>query len=768
MPGQVVAEGVVVVDADGRDIPRKIASDVESNAGAATSAGEGIGRRIFGGIVAGYAAIGGTQAIFGFVSSAVTNASNLNETLSASTVIFGEQMGAMDSWASNAARTTGLSRQAALEASLGFGDMFRQLGFTGEAAAGMSREVVQAAADLGSFRNLDTADVTERISAAFRGEYDSLQAVIPNISAARVESEALARTGKTVASELTAQEKAAAVLAIVQTDGARAMGDFARTSDGAANMSKIVRAQLEEQSAAMGQRLLPAWTGFLSFVSTTAIPGLAFLSTGLGGVYDILARGDFTGAANTFGWAEDSAAVDMLFNIREGLIAIGEATAPVFGALFDAIAPLWPALSDLAGLLATAAAETGVSTWGIFLDVVSALTPIIGGLAIAVSGIVSWLGENQWLVNAVVIGITAWTVAQWALNAALTANPIGIIIVAIGALVGGIVWLATQTTFFQDVWNGAMTVIGTVATWLWENVLSPVFTAIGAVFTWLYDNIIMPIVTGIMIYIGLWAAVITWLWESVISPVFNWIGEQAQLVGLGFSILWSTYVQPAINAIGAVISWVWQSVISPVFNFIGSAAQGVGSVFAWLWNNAIMPAVNGIGSALQWVWGSIISPVFNAITGAVNWVGNSVRDVFGGIGSFIGSAFQSALNVVRGPINGIIGLVNSAIRGLNGLSVTIPDWVPIVGGQRWGLSIPTIPMLATGGMLTAGGSVMVGERGPEILNLPRGASVVPLDRAPAATAAGEKHFHLHQTIQSTDPIVGARQSAREAARFLGV
>ena len=45
----------------------------------------------------------------------------------------------------------------------------------------------------------------------------------------------MAATGKTVASELTAAEKATAVMAIVTADGARAMGDFSRTSDGAAN-----------------------------------------------------------------------------------------------------------------------------------------------------------------------------------------------------------------------------------------------------------------------------------------------------------------------------------------------------------------------------------------------------------------------------------------------------------------------------------------------------------------------------------------------------
>ncbi|WP_439116388.1 phage tail protein, partial [Parasutterella excrementihominis] len=564
---------------------------------------------------------------------AISGASDLNETLSKSQTIFGANAGAIESWASGAAQAAGLSKAAALEAAAGFGNMFTQIGFGAEEAARLSQSTVQMAADLGSFNNVPTADVANRISAAFRGEYDSLQTLIPNINAARVEQEAMAATGKTNARELTAQEKAAAVLAIVNKDGAAAMGDFAKTADGAANTQKTLTASLEDQQSKLGQTLMPLWQDFLGFLTDTAVPAL--------------------------------------------------------------------------------------------------------------SAIVDWISQNASWLGPLSAALGIATGAVWLFNIALNANPIMLIITAIGALVGGILYLATQTTFFQDVWTNVTNAIGAAWNWLWTSVLQPVFTAIGDVFSWIYNNIIMPVVTGIMLYIGLWAAVITWLWQSVISPVFA--------------------------AIGQVFNWIWGSVISPVVGFISAGIQAAGAVFSWLYASAIKPAFDGVAGAFNWVWGSIISPVANAISGAINNVGNTVRDVFGGIGSFIGSAFQAALNVVRGPINGIISLVNSAIRGLNSLSVTIPSWVPIVGGQTWGLNLPTIPMLAKGGTITGAGSVLVGENGPEILNVGRGASVVPLtgsQRTPVD--GGEKHFHLEQKIYATDPILGARQAAREAARYLGV
>lgn len=628
MAGQVVAEGVVVVDADAKGIGPQIAKDLDDNQGAVAASGAGIGRSIFGGIIAGYAAIGGTQAVFGYFSGAIGGASDLNETLSKSSAIFGANASAIESFGNNAAKNVGLSKEAAIAAAAGFGDMFLQLGFVEDQAAAMSQQVVIAAADLGSFSNLETADVADRISAAFRGEYDSLQAVIPNINAARVESEALAATGKTAASELTAQEKATAVLAIVQKDGARAMGDFARTSDGAANSAKIATASLEDQQAKLGGLLLPAWTGFLSFVNTSVIPMFSDL----------------------IGWMSENGDTMLM----------------------------------LGGVILGAAAAYGIITTalGIYRAFQIASAAATGGL----------------------------TFAQWALNAAMSANPIGLIITAIAALVAGIIWVATQTTFFQDVWTNVTNAIGTAWNWLWTSVLQPVFTAIGEVFTWIYNNIIMPIVTGIMIYIGLWAAVITWLWETVLSPVFA--------------------------AIGQVFQWIWANVIAPIVGFIQAGITGLGLVFQWLHANIIAPVFAAVGAAFQWVWANVISPVVGFISGAITNVGNTIQTVFGGMASFIGSAFQAALNVVKGPINGIIGLVNSAIRRLNSLSVTIPDWVPIVGGQTWGLSIPTIPMLAKGGAITGAGSVLVGENGPEILNVGRGASVVPLTHPRADESRG--------------------------------
>ena len=59
------------------------------------------------------------------------------------------------------------------------------------------------------------------------------------------------------------------------------------------------------------------------------------------------------------------------------------------------------------------------------------------------------------------------------------------------------------------------------------------------------------------------------------------------------------------------------------------------------------------------------------------------------------------------------------IRGLNNLRIDIPEWVPYMGGQTFGISIPEIPQLATGGIVTEPTIALIGEAGPE--------AVVPLN-----------------------------------------
>lgn len=634
-----IAEGYVEVTADGRPIAGKVASDINRNSGPLSTIGAGMGAKIVAGTLGAIAAVGIGSKIVEFFGDGINYASDLNETINKSSTIFGGSQSRIESWSKTSVTALGLSKEAAINAAARFGDIFTQTGFLEDAAASASTKVVQMAADLGSFSNLDTADVTDRIAAALRGEYDSLKAVIPGISAARVEREALALSGKKNVSQITAQEKAQAVLNIIEKDGARAMGDFARTSDGFANTQKIVAAQAEELSGKFGTMLLPIAQKFQSFLGTSLIPALS-----------------------SFG--------DWLGQNAETLKFVGS----------------------------------------------------------IVLGAIAGFTLFQTVLFATRVPMLLVTAAQWLFNVALAANPIGLVVTAIGALVAGLIYFFTQTELGREVWANVTSFIGTAMTWLWESVLKPVIDAIAGAWDWLYNTIILPIVTGIMIYVGLWAAVFTWLWETVLRPIF---------VG-----------------IGALFSWLWANVIGPIVGFIGANIRVLGIIFKWLWENAVSPALSALGAGFGWLWANVISPVADFIGGAISKVGNTTKTIFGGIAKFIGAAFQAALSVVKGPINGIIGLVNGVIKALNSIHVTIPSWVPIVGGQTFGLHLNTLPMLANGGIFRTAGLAIVGERGPEILSAGAGAQVTPLSRAsdlmPQIGGGGGTHLHFEEGSVTID------------------
>lgn len=198
------------------------------------------------------------------MGGAIKAASDLNETVSKSNTIFGKAGAEMEAWAGGAATALGQSKEQALDAAGSFGNLFSQLGIGSDQAASMSRQMVQLASDFASFQNADVADVLEAQQAAFRGEYDAVQKFVPTISAATVEQKAMAMGLASSTSELDAQDKALATQALLLEGAGAAVGDFARTSDGAANKQRILRAEMANSAAEIGQKLLPAFSGALN------------------------------------------------------------------------------------------------------------------------------------------------------------------------------------------------------------------------------------------------------------------------------------------------------------------------------------------------------------------------------------------------------------------------------------------------------------------------------------------------------------------------
>jgi hypothetical protein len=145
----------------------------------------------------------------------------------------------------------------AAQAQQEFAVVGKALGMTGDAGVELSRKLLETSQAMTVVTGIPIAEVTNGISAAFRGEYDSLQRLIPGLNGATIETKALEMTGKENASALTDQEKAQAVLNAVLESGADYQSKLAENTGTAAAKQKETAAAADAASISLGDRMLP-------------------------------------------------------------------------------------------------------------------------------------------------------------------------------------------------------------------------------------------------------------------------------------------------------------------------------------------------------------------------------------------------------------------------------------------------------------------------------------------------------------------------------
>lgn len=259
-------ELLVRIIGDDRDLQRAFKNS-ERGAGRFESRMSKLNQSLRGGLTGGFGggsallfgsgAFIGTAALTKAISESIQAASALNEEISKSRQIFGDSSVAIESWAQTTASAIGVAEVEALRATGTFGNLFATVGLGQQQAGEMSQELVQLAADLASFNNADISDVLTAIRSGLIGEAEPLRRYGVLLSETRVQQQAMAASGKENVKELTNQEKALARYQIILSDTAVAQGDFARTSGGLANQTRVLRARLQDTQAELGTKLLP-------------------------------------------------------------------------------------------------------------------------------------------------------------------------------------------------------------------------------------------------------------------------------------------------------------------------------------------------------------------------------------------------------------------------------------------------------------------------------------------------------------------------------
>jgi len=281
-----------------------------------------------------------------------------------------------------------------------------------------------------------------------------------------------------------------------------------------------------------------------------------------------------------------------------------------------------------------------------------------------------------------------------------------IILAAIEAQVGGTAEATATSSAKMKVAFGELSEeIGAVLLPIWQA-LAPV---VMSVLNFMKEN------TGVVVALGV---VFGTLAAAIIGVNIAMSLNPIMLIITGVSLL--------IAGVVVLVAWLielaggWDAVVDG-FN---TGLNEVNSFFSTIWGE-IEATVKTVLDWITTTWDTTVDDIETALNGMADFFDT----IFNGIGAGIKGYINFWIGLFESFVNGAINGLNGIIRGFNRLQVSIPSWVPGIGGQTWGVNIPTvgqisIPRLAEGGIVmpTPGGVIAnLAEAGkPE--------AVIPLDR----------------------------------------
>lgn len=383
---------------------KRAQKDFERASKSMAGIGQAAKRAALGGIAIGAAAVGAGVKL-------ATMASDVEESQNKVRVVFEESAKEVEAFASRGAKALGMTRGEALEAAGTFGNLLTATGLGEKQAATFSTSMVQLAADMASFNNASPEDTLLALRSGLSGETEPLKKFGVNLNEALLKQKALdLGLVKSTKGTLPANIKAQAAYALIMEQTQKAQGDFARTSDGLANQQRILKATIADLGAEAGAVLLPILNKVVAFVSANILPVLtAFVAKIKDG------QGPIQALSST---------------IRETL---GPKAAAVFDAITGAVAKLWDGLKT-------------VASW--VQDNRAWLEPLAVGVLAMVAAYKTWKA---------VTGLMA--LAQAALNVVLTANPIGVVVMAVAGLVAALIYAYKTSDKFRAVVDKAFKVV---------------------------------------------------------------------------------------------------------------------------------------------------------------------------------------------------------------------------------------------------------------------------------------------------------------------
>ena len=521
------------------------------------------------------------------------------------------------------------------------------------------------------------------------------------------------------------------VLSVFQTlkDGSGAIRGELATQIKAAGLVGLVTtvSRIVYRIQAVFKGFSKALSAAFARIDTVFVPvrlAVAELMQGVSSLFGLFTGNEVTSAAST--WEAFGAALgEIAGGVLEGLATAFawlvdgiRLFASVVGYLIDGVSALCGWLLNLGGAANEASAAADPFAW-------SNLGKVLG----YVLGVfVAWkaaLLATRGVMLAVSAVTKAWAAAQWLLNAAMSANPIGLVVIAIAGLIAAGAWLVQNwdgiAAWWNDLWDG-------IAAWAGKK-----WAAIVGIITGAWDAVVSGIKGfGASLLSGLqsvWDAVgnaAGAAWDGIAGLVSGaWDAIIGGLSAFGTSMLaflqnawaeWEGFVARLLGALGSILSGLLdfgaavisglQSVWDTVGNAAGAAWDGIAGLVSGAWD-AIIGGLSAFGTSmlafLQNAWAEWEGFVARLL-GALGSILSGLLDFGAAVISGLQSVWDTVGNAAGAAWEGIVGLVSGA-------------WAAIIGGlSAFGTSLLDGVTAAWNAVLEFFGGLNLFESGAKLLS----------------------------------------------------
>ena len=522
-------------------VKKEIEGSLGEAEGVVEQAGRTSGKGWAGGLAVGIAAgaVLVTAAVTALGVKVVSSFGELEQNLGGSEAVFGEHAASVQKLGTEAYKTLGVSQSDYLSTANKMGALFQGSGIDQVRSLELTTGAMQRAADMASVMGIDMDVAMESVAGAAKGNFTMMDNLGVAMNATSVESYAASKGMKDWSfATATSAEKAEMAMSMFMDSTSQYAGNFAKEAT-------------ETVSGSFGM-LSASWEELIA---------------GLGN--------------------KDADMTQLTANLANAIKAVIENVAPIVRNM----------LQSLPETIGTFFNEIGPVVEGFIRDLdIEPLTTafdVLKNLITFVQDNIGWIGPLVAGIGIVIGAVVLWTAVQWLLNAALTANPIGLIIVAIGLLIGAIILLVqnwdTVIAWIVEVWQGFVTWLGQV----WEGFVN-----------WISE---------------VWAGFISWI-VGVIEGFVGWWNGIWAAVGQFISDVWNN-----------IVKWV-SDAMNNVFRFVSDVLNNVRTAWEGVWN--------GIGGFLKGVWNNILSWIEGGVNGAIDLINGmigGISDVAAIIGIEVGT-----------------------------------------------------------------------------------------------------------------------------------